>query len=458
MDTREKLTKNIMGTKPIVPLLLSMSIPPMISMLIQSLYNIVDSIFVAKLGEDAITAISIAYPLQNLVLAVAVGLGVGINACMAMNMGAKNQEAVNLTATNGLVLTAVHSILFVLIGIFLTKPYLQLYTNNEQVLKWSMDYSKIVICFAFGGLFHINIEKMFQSFGNMLIPMLLQGVGAIINIILDPILIYGAFGLPELGVKGAAIATVIGQMSACVLAIILFVKKNKTVTININVYKMNKDIIRKIYSIGIPSGIMMALPSILVSAINGILGNISQTAVAVFGLYYKIQSFVYMPSNGIVQGMRPIVSYNYGAKSYDRLKSIVKISLLAVMIIMGMGTVLFISVPEWILHMFSATDEMNHMGINAFRIISVGFIVSSIGFIFSGVFEAMGKGRESLIISMLRQIIIVLPLSYLLGNLMGIEGVWLAFPIAEIIASLVAVVFMKKTFRSFKSQGNYLNK
>lgn len=451
MDTREKQANNMMGTKPILPLLLSMAIPPMISMLIQSMYNIVDSIFVAKLGEDAITAISIAYPLQNLVLAVAVGLGVGINACMAMNLGAKNHEAVNLTATNGIILTAFHSILFVFIGLFLTKPYLQLYTNNEQVLQWSMDYSQIVICFAFGGMFHINIEKMFQSSGNMLIPMLLQAAGAVINIILDPILIYGEFGMPALGVKGAAIATVIGQMSACILAVILFIKNNKVVIIDIKKYRFNKDVIRKIYSIGVPSGIMMALPSLLVSAINGILGNISQSAVAVFGLYYKIQGFVYMPCNGIVQGMRPIVSYNYGAKLFNRLKSIVKISLIAVIIIMGIGTVLFMSVPEMILQMFSATKEMISLGITAFRIISSGFIISSIGFIFAGVFEALGKGKDSLIISLLRQIIIILPISYILGNFIGIEGVWLAFPIAEVIASLVAVVLMKKAFKSFES-------
>jgi putative MATE family efflux protein len=245
MEKEEKVKNNIMGTKPILPLLLSMAIPPMISMLIQSMYNIVDSMFVAQLGENAITAISIAYPLQNLVLAVAVGLGVGVNACMAMNLGAKNPEAVNLTATNGIILTAVHSILFIFMGLFLTKPYLQLYTNNEQVYQWSLEYSQIVICFAFGGLFHINIEKMFQSSGNMIIPMLLQGVGAVINIILDPILIYGALNIPAMGVKGAAIATVIGQMSACGLAILLFIKRNKVVIIDIRKYKLNIDIIKK---------------------------------------------------------------------------------------------------------------------------------------------------------------------------------------------------------------------
>lgn len=442
---------HMMESKNIFHLLLSMAIPPMLSMLIQSLYNIVDSIFVAQLGEEALTAVSIAFPLQNLVLAVAVGLGVGINACMAINMGAKNKEEVNKTATNGIVLTLFHSFLFVIIGLFFVKPYLQFFTNNNQVFQWGMEYSQIVICFSFGSMLHINIEKMFQASGKMVIPMILQGVGAIVNIILDPILIFGKFGIPALGVKGAAIATIIGQMSSFILALIMFLKTEKDIHVSIKKYPPNASLIKKIYSIAVPSGIMMSLPSILVSALNGILGAFSQTAVAVFGLYYKIQTFVYMPSTGVIQGMRPIISFNYGAKRYDRVKDVVRSSLFVVAGIMTLGTIFFLSVPELILSMFHATQQMNDIGIYTLRIIGCGFIFSAVGVICSGVFEALGKGKESLMISLLRQLVIIIPLSYFLGRAIGIHGVWISFPIAEIIAALVSVVLIKKEFNKFDS-------
>ncbi|WP_180272777.1 MATE family efflux transporter [Konateibacter massiliensis] len=447
----EEQSVHVMEKKEILPLLLSNSIPPMISMLIQSLYNIVDSIFVAKLGEDAITAVSIVFPLQNLVLAIAVGLGVGINACMAINMGAKNKETVNLTASNGIVLTVFHSLLLLLIGLFLVKPYLEMFTNNEQVLKWALEYGQIVICFSFGSLFHINIEKMFQASGNMFVPMILQGVGAIINIILAPILIFGMFGLPALEVRGAAIATVIAQMTACLLAVISFAIMNKEVHISLKKYKLKWSMVKRIYSIAIPSAIMMSLPSILISILNGILGSISNTAVAVFGLYYKLQTFVYMPATGLIQGMRPIISYNYGAGRYDRLKKTVKVSLIVAGVIMAIGTVIFMGAPKLILSMFSATEEMNAIGVGMLRIISCGFIVSSVGIIYSGLFEALGKGRESLIISLLRQLVVTVGLTIVLSRFMGLTGVWISFPIAEGIAAVFAILLIKKEFKSFEN-------
>ncbi len=449
MNHNKQNSTHMMESKNIFPLLLSMAIPPMLSMLIQSLYNIVDSIFVAQMGEDALTAVSIAFPLQNLVLAVAVGLGVGINACMAINMGAKNKEEVNKTATNGIILTLFHSLLFIIIGLFFVKPYLQFYTNNEQVLQWGVEYSQIVICFSFGSMLHINIEKMFQASGKMLIPMVLQGVGAIVNIILDPILIFGKFGMHALGIKGAAIATIIGQMCSFILALILFIKTEKDIHISIKKYSLNVSLVKKIYSIAVPSAIMMSLPSILVSLLNGILGSISQTAVAVFGLYYKIQTFVYMPSAGVIQGMRPIISFNYGAKKYDRVKEVVRSSLMLVGGIMALGTIFFLSVPEFILSMFHATKKMNDIGIDTLRMIGSGFIFSAVGIIYSGVFEALGKGKESLIISLLRQLVIIVPLSILLGKVIGLNGVWMSFPIAEITAAVVAFVLIKKEFKIF---------
>lgn len=432
-----------MGTKKIFPLLLTMAIPPMISMFIQSMYNIVDSIFVSRLGENAITAVSIAFPMQNLVLSVAVGLGVGLNACIAMNLGAKNEKVVNTAATNGLILTAIHSLVFIIIGLFFVKPYLRMFTQSEEVLRWGTNYCRIVICFSFGSLFHINIEKLFQATGNMVVPMILQVVGALINIILDPILIFGMFGFPAMGVTGAAIATVIGQISAGALALILFFRRSKIIKISFKEYKLNKEVIKRIYSVGVPSGIMMALPSVLVSILNGILNGVSQTAVAVFGLYYKVQTFVYMPSGGVVQGMRPIISYNYGAGLKDRVKRVLKVSTAFVAGIMLAGTVVFMLAPDKILSMFNAEGEMLSMGVNAFRIISLGFVASSVGLIFAGGFEALSMGKKSLIITALRQIIIIPLLSLILVNIIGIDGVWISFPIAEIISAIFAVVFMK---------------
>ena len=303
-----KQSENQMGTKAIFPLLMGMSVPPMISMLIQSLYNIVDSIFVAKLGEEALTAVSLAYPLQNLVLAVAVGLGVATNAAIARNLGAKKSEEANDAAAHGLVLAGIHSIFFILLGIFFTKPFLQMFTDNPTVLEWSCQYSYIVICLSFGSLFHIEIEKMFQATGNMFLPMIMQGVGAIVNIILDPIMIFGLFGFPAMGVRGAATATILGQFSACMLSIILFCRHSGGLQIHMKGFRMKGRIVRQLYLVAVPSTVMMSLPSILIGVLNGILGAVSQTAVAVLGVYFKLQMFVYMPANGIIQGMRPIIS------------------------------------------------------------------------------------------------------------------------------------------------------
>ena len=437
--------KNPMETKPVFPLLMSMAIPPMISMLIQSMYNIVDSIFVARLGEEALTAVSLAYPLQNLVLAVAVGLGIGTNAGIARNLGAKKQEQVNHIASHTIFFTAMHAILFVLIGIFLTKPFLQMFTKSETILKWGCEYSYIVICLSFGSLFHIAIEKMFQACGNMLIPMALQALGAIINIILDPIMIFGYFGVPAMGVKGAAIATVIGQFAACICSIILFFTKCKEIKICFKGFRLDKTIASQLYIVAIPSTIMMSLPSVLIGALNGILASVSQVGVAVLGIYFKLQSFVYMPGNGVIQGMRPMISYSYGAKRYDRLRAIIKVSVLVSGVIMVLGTILFVALPKPILELFNAGDEMMKMGEAALRIIGIGFVFSAVSIVFAGVFEALGKGVESLAVSLLRQIVIIVPVSLMLVNVIGVNGVWISFPIAEIVAMVISIFLLRRT-------------
>lgn len=445
-----KENENIMGTRKVFPLLMSMAIPPMVSMLIQSMYNIVDSIFVAKIGEEALTAVSLAFPLQNMILAIAVGLGVGVNSCMARGLGAGDQEQVNDTAAHGLIFTGIHAILFIFCGLLFIKPFLHMFTDDPEVFQWACQYSYIVVILCFGSLFHITIEKMFQAFGNMVVPMILQAIGAVINIILDPIMIFGLLGVPAMGVKGAAIATVIGQMSACLIAILLFVKKHKGLSIKWSEFKFKASISKSIYGVAIPSTIMMALPSVLVGILNGILSAISQTAVAVFGLYFKMQTFVYMPTSGLVQGLRPIISYNYGAGLYDRMKQTMKWGIITAAVIMTIGTVFFIAAPGVIMGMFSADNKMMDLGIPALRVISCGFIVSSAGVIFSGAFEALGKGFHSLVITLLRQLIIIVALSLVLKDSLGLLGIWITFPIAELCASIVSLLLWKKTINKEK--------
>jgi len=440
-------SSNAMGTRPVLPLLLSMSVPPMISMLIQSMYNVVDSIFVARLSQNALTAVSLAFPLQNLVLSVAVGLGVGLNACIARSLGAGDPQKANDAAAHGLVFTTIHALLFVLVGIFGTRPFLQMFTTDPEVLEMGCQYSYIVICLSFGSLYHIFIEKIFQATGNMVVPMILQGVGAIINIVLDPILIFGMFGLPALGVPGAAIATVAGQMTACALAVILFVKSSCPVRIRMKGFRLNGALTAQLYGVGIPSGLIMALPSLLVGMLNAILASFSQTAVAVFGAYFKLQTFVYMPASGLVQGMRPIMSFNYGAGRRDRMHQILRCSLLVTGGIMLAGWLLFSLLPGPIMALFGADAEMSAMGASALRIISLGFLVSTIGYVLAGAFEALGKGVQSLTVSMIRQLIVIPPLAWVLSKTFDLAGVWISFPIAEVLAAVVAVVLYRYTMK-----------
>ncbi len=442
-----KQEHNTMANKPIFPLLMKMAIPPMLSMLIQSMYNIIDSIFVAKLGEKALTALSLAFPLQNLSLAFSVGLGVAINALIAQNLGAKKNNLANNIASHGIFLSLLHSLLFIFIGVFLIKPFFSIFTNDPETLNYAITYGSIVITFTFGSIIHITIEKMFQATGNMIIPMFLQVVGAVVNIILDPILIFGINGYLKLGVSGAAIATIIGQISACLLAILLFRKKS-FLKLSLTTFKPNLQIIKNIYSIAIPSGVMTALPSIL---LNGLLTTVNQSAIAFLGIYFKLQSFVYMPANGLIQGMRPLISYNFGAKHFERVKKIIKVSIIVTSVILCSGTLIFMTFPKFILSWFNATSSLLNIGIIGLRIFSICFIVSSVSIVISGTFESLGNGKYSLTISLLRQLIITVPLAHILLFLIGLNGVWLSFLIAECIASIVSIILLKKEILKFSS-------
>lgn len=443
-------TENIMGTRKVMPLLISMSVPPMISMLIQALYNIVDSMYVARVSEDALTAVSIAFPLQNLIIAVSCGFGIGLNSCVARALGAKDENEVTSAATHGFLLSGIHWILFVLMGLFVTGPFLSNFTSNPQIYKMSCQYTQIVLCFSVGSMYHLYAEKLFQSTGSMVLPMIFQGVGAILNIILDPVFIFGWFHIPAMGVQGAAIATVASQIFAAGISMIFFLKKCTSIQIRLKGFHFEENMLWKIYTVGIPSAIMMSLPSILVAALNSVLVAFSATAIAVFGLYIKIQTFVYMPANGVIQGMRPIMSYNYGAGNRKRMKETLKASLEAVGVIMALGTVLFMAFPQGIMQLFDANAEMLEIGVPMLRIIAGGFLISTVGCVLSGAFEALGKGGQSLAISLLRQLVIIIPLSAIVAKTVGIYGVWATFPAAEFIAAVTGCILYKNFMKKLK--------
>ncbi len=437
-------TNDFMRTRSIFSLLLSMSIPMMFSMLIQALYNIVDSIYVSRLGTEALTAVSLAFPLQNTILAVSVGTGVGISSAISICLGAKQQERANRTATIGIGLSLFHCILFIIAGIVITEPFLRMFTDDPTVLGNSIRYSRIVLCLSCGYLMQVTFEKIFQGIGEMKVTMVILAAGCIINIILDPILIFGMLGLPAMGVTGAAIASIIGQVAGAVLYIIVYLHRPFAVQVHPCYMKFDTAIIRQIYSVGIPSSIMMVLPSVLISISNHILSGFSGVYVAVLGVYYKLQTFIYMPVNGIVQGIRPIIGFNFGAGETKRVKTTIRYSLLLTMGIMALGTLLAQVFPAQLLALFDAKGELLTYGICALRIIGLGFLISAVSLIYSGTFEALGRGKHSLIISLLRQILITVPASFLLSSVIGAEGVFYAFPLGEIVAAVCALFLLKK--------------
>lgn len=435
---------NPMGQKPVLPLLISMSIPVVLSMLIQSLYNIVDSIWVTRLGTDALTAVSLAFPLQNIVMSAGVGMGIGIGSVISMSLGAGRRKDADKAASVGIALVVIHCLIFAVAGLLITKPFLSMFTDDPLTYEWACDYTYIVLCLSFGELLQMCLEKIFQGLGRMKTTMFLMASGCIINIVLDPVLIFGWFGFPAMGVKGAAVATVVGQIAAFLLYIVICLRGNIGVTIHPRYMKPDMQVVKNIYSIGVPSSLMLAMPSIMVGVLNGILSQLDKVYVAVFGLYFKLQTFINMPSNGVVQGMRPIISFNYGAGDMKRVRETVSHSMKIVAVIMLLGTVAAVGFPGIILKAFNADSKLMEYGIPAFRIIGLSFMFSTIGIVSAGVFEAMGKGKDSLLISMLRQFVVILPLGWILSGLLGAAGIWITFPIAEAVAAVAAVVLLKR--------------
>lgn len=442
----EQPKENKMGTMPVNKLLVTMSLPMVISMIVQALYNIVDSIFVSRLSEDALTAVSMAFPMQNLMISVAVGTGVGINAMLSRALGEKKFEAANKTAENGIFIEVLGYVLFLLIGIFVTKPFFLAQAGAGDIANMGIEYTRICLLMSFGIFMQIGFERILQSTGRTIFTMITQSTGAIINIILDPILIFGLFGMPKMGVAGAAIATVTGQICAAILAITFNLTKNPDVHISFKGFKPQIIFVKNILSVGIPSIIMSSVGSAMTFGMNKILITFSSTAVAVFGVYFKLNSFVFMPVFGLNNGMVPIVSYNYGAQNKKRLTKTIKLAIMYAVCIMLIGIMLFQFIPDVLLRLFDASDHMLEIGIPALRVISLSFAFAGICIVISSSLQALGHGFLSMMISITRQLIILLPSAYILAKFGGIHAVWWSFNIAEIASLTLSLLFFKHMY------------
>ena len=440
-----------MKEKAIFPLVVSMSLPMVLSMLVNSLYNIVDSYFVAKISEDAMTALSLVYPVQNFINAVAIGFGVGLNAVISFHLGANEHEKANKAASIGMVMCIIHGIVLTVVCTAVMPRFLASFTSNEEVISLGVRYCRIVFAFNIVMSIGLAFEKIFQSVGNMNVSMFALAGGCIVNIVLDPIMIFGIGPVTALGIEGAAIATGLGQLFSLLVYVIVYIFRPISVKISLKNVSFDKKMIGKLYSIGIPAILNLALPSVLISSLNAILASFSQAYVLVLGIYYKLQTFLYLPANGIVQGMRPLVGYNYGAKEYDRVEKIYRTVLAMTAVIMLAGTILCLAVPDKIISLFTQNESTVELGKNALRIISAGFILSSVSVTSSGALEGLSKGLPSLVISLLRYMIIIIPVAFVLSRIFGGNGVWHAFWIAESITAAASFFIYRKSVKLNKN-------
>lgn len=436
--------ENKMGTMPVGKLLMSMSLPMMASMLVQALYNIVDSIFVAKLSENALTAVSMAFPLQTLMIGFGVGTGVGVNAILSKSLGEKNTAKANAAAMNGIFLTFLTYILFAIIGLTCVGPFYRSQTDNPEIIQYGVEYLSIVCIASFGMFAQFIFERILTSTGRTLFTMTTQATGAIINIILDPILIFGLLGAPKMGIKGAAVATVIGQIVAGIFAFWFNMKKNDDVQLSLKGYRPDGKLIGAIYKIGVPSIIMQCIGSVMNYCMNLILIGFTSTAVAVFGVYYKLQSIIFMPIFGLTGGLVPIAAYNFGAKMRERLEKSWKLAWGYATIIMSVGTLCFELIPSLLFKLFSASEEMLAIGVPALRIIGIHFPVAAFCIIVGSLFQALGNSVYSMIASIMRQVVVLLPAAFLLSLIGNVNYVWWAFPIAEIMSAAASTFFYRK--------------
>ena len=440
--------ENRMGTQPVKQLIISMSLPMMISMLVQALYNVVDSIFVARIGEEALTAVTLAFPLQNLMIAVGSGTGVGINALLSRSLGEKKFDKSDSAANNGLFLTFLNFVIFLLIGIFFARPFIKTQITDPQIIEYGATYLQIVSCLSFGIFFQMTFERLLQSTGKTIYSMISQGTGAIINIIFDPLLIFGIGPFPRLGVAGAAYATILGQLIGASIGLYCNIKFNKEINISLNkILKPEKSTISEIYYVGVPSMLMMSIGSAMTYLMNLILGTFSSTATAVFGVYFKLQSFFFMPVFGLNNGLIPVLAYNYGAKRKDRIKEALQFSLILAVSIMVVGCITFLAIPGTLLSFFKASDDMLAIGIPALRTICLSFPLAGVCIAMGSIFQAFSKSLYSLIVSIGRQLVVLIPVAWLFSKTGVIDLVWWAFPIAELMSLALSSYFFRKLYK-----------
>ena len=444
----EQRTENKMGVMPVGRLLVGMSLPMMISMLVQALYNVVDSMFVARISENALAALSMAFPVQNLMIAVAAGLGVGLNAVLSRALGAKDEKGVRRAATNGVLLLLVSALIFVLGGLTVVEPFFHTQTDIEEIVSSGIVYTRIVMVGSLGLFMQILFERLLQSTGRTILTMISQALGAIINIILDPILIFGLLGAPRMGVAGAAVATVIGQWIAAIIGLIMNIRMNPEVSISMKGFRPHGATLRRILAIGVPSVVMQSIGSVMTFLMNQILIAFSSTAVAVFGVYFKLQSFVFMPVFGLNNGTVPIVAFNYGARKPERVHKTICYSIITAMCIMTLGTLIFHAAPDKLLAIFDASAEMLRIGKPALRIISLSFPIAGFCIGCTSVFQALGYSIYSMIVSIVRQLAVLVPCAYVIGRLTGnVTMVWWAFVIAELVSLALCLIFYRKVDR-----------
>lgn len=447
-----ELSQNKMGTMPVRKLLISMSLPMMASMLVQALYNIVDSIFVARVSEAALTAVSISFPIQNLMIAFGVGIGVGVNALLSKSLGEGDQPRAQRIALQGIFIEVICCVIFILVGIFAMDLFFRGQTADAEIIALGKDYLSICCIFSVGLFAQLIFERLLQATGRTVLSMISQCAGALINIIFDPILIFGVswLGIPAMGVTGAAIATVFGQIVGGIVAIVLNVRRNRELDFRFRGFRPDGKLCGGILFIGIPSAIMGSIGSFMTYGVNKILfafEEVGKTAAAVFGVYFKLQSFVFMPVFGLNNGMVPIVSYNYGAKRPDRITQTIRLSAIYAVAIMAAGVSVVQLIPDKLLLLFDASEQMLTIGVPALRIISTCFVFAGFSIVCSSVFQALGNSIFSMIMSITRQLAVLLPAAYILAHAFGLHAVWYAFPIAEFVSLALSIIMLSHTYK-----------
>lgn len=438
------MEQTYMKEKPILPLLLSMSLPMVLSMLVNSLYNIIDSYFVAMISEDAMTALSLVFPVQNFINAVGVGFGIGINAAIAFFLGAGKQKKADIAASAGLLLSVVHGIVLTVASICTIRFFLSCFTKEVSIVQMGVSYARIAFAFSVIISVEITWEKIFQSVGRMTVSMICMMSGCILNIVMDPLLIFGVGPFPRMGIEGAAWATGFGQLLTLALYLLFYVKQPLPVKISVKDLKKDMPLIGRLYAVGIPATLNMALPSLLISALNAILSVYGQMYIVILGIYYKLQTFLYLPANGMIQGVRPLIGYNYGAGEHTRVRSLYRYTLALCASIMAFGTLLCQILPGRLIGLFTANPATITAGATALRLISLGFIISAVSVASSGALEGLGKGAASLVISLCRNLLVILPCAWLLSQALGSTGVWYAFPCAELLTAAIALLVYKR--------------